>query len=377
MLSNGSFNCVSSSVLYMILCKSVGVDVTGIITKDHAFTSVYVDGKNIDVETTNRFGFDPGTRKEFHDQFGRQTGFAYVPPGNYRDRHAISQIEFVSIILRNRISELEDRNRFAEAIPLAIDRAALLHGAELTVSRRNYSAIPFFVNPYQDLLDRIFNYGASLLRLGREEDCLRWAALASHKYPEEKRWQEMIFAATNNRFHKYVKANQLTEARNFLNNQKSVLTATNYAQLDNILFETELVNNANRINSHADGNRVIDAIEEARRNNKISDKRANELLTFVVQKTAQIISATSPKDWLAAINYIETAIARFGSNRELERALQTYRNNRAADFHNRFAAAWNRKNFDEAERILNAGLAEFPNDRRLLDNRELVRKHRP
>jgi len=37
MLSNGRFNCVSSAVLYTILCKAVGIDTSGVITKDHAF----------------------------------------------------------------------------------------------------------------------------------------------------------------------------------------------------------------------------------------------------------------------------------------------------------------------------------------------------
>ena len=97
MLTNGRFNCVSSAALYTILCKSLGLQTSGVMTIDHAFVIVHIDSEDIDVETTNRNGFDPGRRREFHDEFGRLTGFAYVPPGSYRDRQTISTIELISL----------------------------------------------------------------------------------------------------------------------------------------------------------------------------------------------------------------------------------------------------------------------------------------
>ncbi|MDR2370681.1 MAG: hypothetical protein LBD71_04310, partial [Treponema sp.] len=128
LLENGRYNCVSSAVLYLVLAQSAGLDVRGVMTKDHAFASVNINGELVDVETTNPYGFNPGNRKEFHDGFGRLTGFAYVPAANYRDRSAITPIELVSLVFSNRIADLEKRGRFAEAVPLAISRAALLEG---------------------------------------------------------------------------------------------------------------------------------------------------------------------------------------------------------------------------------------------------------
>ena len=230
-------------------------------------------------------------------------------------------------------------------------------------------------------MDRLFNYGASLLNVGREEDCLRWAAFASTSYPseqrsDENRWQEIIMAAANNQIVKYMRGNQLTNARNFLDTYKTALSAINYTQLDAIIIDSELLDSANKIRGAADGDIVIAAIENARLNGSIGGGRASELYTFAVQKTAVVLSAAPGRDWLAAINYIENAIAGFGSNRELEQSLRTYRANRAADFHNRFAAAWNSRNFDEGRRILDEGLAEFPTDRQLLADREIVNRYR-
>jgi tetratricopeptide (TPR) repeat protein len=235
---------------------------------------------------------------------------------------------------------------------------------------------PIFESPFKDLMDRLFNYGASLLKAGREEDCLAWAAAVSSMYPDENRWQESILAAANNRIIKYVKAGKTTDAKKFLEGQKTLINQANYAQLETVVIDAELLDSAKKIRTAADGDAVINAIDQARSSGRIGEKRAVEMLTFAVQKTTSILSAAPARDWRAAAAYIEGVLARFGANRELEQALKIYRDNIAADFHNRFAAAWNKKNFDEAERILNEGLAEFPDDRQLLSDRATVTKNR-
>jgi len=129
-LETGVFNCVSSAVLYMILARSVGLSVGGIRTTDHAFCTVLVDGEPIDVETTNPYGYNPGTRKEFTDSFGKLTGFSYVPPTNYRDRHAIGERELLGLILYDRVSEYTDGRYFRDAVTPAVSLYALLTNDE-------------------------------------------------------------------------------------------------------------------------------------------------------------------------------------------------------------------------------------------------------
>jgi hypothetical protein len=372
--TNGRYNCVSSAVLYMILCDAAGIETSGVITRDHALVTVHINGEDIDVETTNRYGFDPGNRKEFHDQFGTLTGFTYVPARNYRDRQTISKIELVSLILNNRISEYERQNLFSQAVPLAVDKTVLLLGESLAVNSANYSGETFFEAPQKDLMDRLFNYGAWLLRANREEDCLLWAQTASLKYPDAQRWQDFTMAAVNNRTARFIRENRVTDARNFLESKKNVLTNANYAQLDSVLTDAELLRMANQISNSTDGDAVISAVEQAR--GKIGEKRAIELRTFAIQKTAVILCAAPARDWRAAIQYLEKYLAAFGVNRDLEQALRTYQNNLAVDYHNRFALEWNKKNYNEAERILNEGLAEFPNDRNLLSDRETVNRQK-
>jgi hypothetical protein len=372
MLSTGRYNCVSSAVLYMILCQSLGINAKGVMTKDHAFITIPMGDTDIDVETTNAYGFDPGNRKEFHDQFGKLTGFAYVPAHNYRDRQTISQIELVSLILNNRIVDYERQNLFADSVPVAIDRAALLAGNPLTIDSIKETQGTIFTDPRKDLMDRLFNFGAMLLRAGKEEESLRWAAAASPVYPDEKRWQEFIMAAVNNHMLRLINSNKQAEARLFIDEQKNVLSQANYDKLDALLVDSELFNRANQIRTVADGDSFVNAVEQARDSGKVPEKRATELITFAIQKAASYISTQPAGNWRAAIQYIEASLSRLGANRELEQALNVYRGNLATDYHNRFASEWNKKNYNEAERILNEGLVEFPNDRQLLSDKQIV-----
>ncbi|MDR0601832.1 MAG: hypothetical protein LBG42_05570 [Treponema sp.] len=364
LLENGRYNCVSSAVLYLILAKSAGLDARGVMTKDHAFVQVDVDGEPVDVETTSPYGFDPGNRKEFHDGFGRLTGFAYVPAGNYRDRSSITPIELVSLILSNRIADLENRKRFAEAVPLAVKRTALLEG------RPDPTSNFFFEDPRRDLVIRIFNFGASLLGAGKEEDALRWAAIAEPAYPDSERWQEFINAAVNNRLVKFIRQKQAAGARDFLAARASVLSGENYERMDAMVLEAELAEMAQAVKSADEAGGALAAIAAAEKRAVLPAERIAELRTFVVEKTAALLAAPPARDWSAAIAFLEKAAADYGSSRRWEQALENYRVNYAAEYHNRFADAYNTRNFDEARRILDEGLALFPGNRLLLADRQ-------
>lgn len=373
LLANGRYNCVSSAVLYMILCTAQNIQTSGVMTKDHAFVMVHTGGADIDVETTNRYGFDPGTRKEFNDQFGQLTGFAYVPERNYRDRQRINRMELVSLILSNRIAELEKSKKYADAVPVAIDRAAMLGKTKNTKSVQDDA---IFTDPYKDILDRLLNYGSQLLTTGKEEDCLRWIETASLAYPDDKHWQELTAAAANNFIMKLTKAGKFPEARTFLEKQKNLLDKNEYSQLDIMLYDNELGNRINKIRSAAEGKEAIEEIESAFKNGKISDKRRDEMLPAAISKTAEFLSAAPEKNWRAAAVFLEDAIKHYGNNRIIEKNLQIYWDNVGIDIHNAFANAVKRRDLDEAERIINEGLIEFPKNKQLLADRDLLEKNK-
>jgi hypothetical protein len=183
LLNTGRFNCVSSAVLYAIACRSLGLEVSGIRTEDHAFCSVLASGRAIDVETTNPYGFDPGNKKEFKDSFGKTTGYAYVAPGAYSNRRAISAPGLVGLILCNRASLLERSDRYLEAIGLASDYQALCPGPESKLF----------------LLDRVGNLVAYLSARGDFAGAEAAASTALEALPGEARIASLERTAAYNR----------------------------------------------------------------------------------------------------------------------------------------------------------------------------------
>jgi hypothetical protein len=236
------------------------------------------------VETTNLYGFDPGNRREFHDQFGKLTGFAYVPARNYRNRIDLSPLELISLILHNHIADLEQRGRYDVAVPVAVNRLSLLAG------RKTPAVSDFFADPGQDLRERILNYGVSLLNAGKEEEGLRWAVYAGPVFAAagvqpDPRWQNYINVLASNRTIKLCRAARFAEARGFLADNGSLLDPAECRKLESMITDAELT-----------------------------------------------------------------------------------------DFHNRFAAAFNRRDYSLARSILDEGLAEFPDNRRLLGDRTTLER---
>jgi tetratricopeptide (TPR) repeat protein len=358
----GSYNCVSSAVLYAILARAAGLEAGGVITRDHAFISLNAGGRLVDVETTNPFGFDPGSRREFHDRFGRTTGFAYVPPGNYRDRGSLSILELVSVILSNRISEAELEGRFNEGPGLALDRAALLS------VREGPAGSPFFTEPERDVQDRIMNYGAYLLRQGREEDALAWADAAGRLVNNPGLREEFAFTALNNLLVKIVRAGKTDEARSVLNQNRDRLNAAGYAKLDLMVRDAEMT----ALTAASRGPEETGAALQILAASGLDETRLAELRDYIILTEGNRIA--EEQGWPAATAYLEGALERFGNSAGILSALRVYRLNRIADLHNAFAELFNKKDYAAAKDRIQEALTEFPGDRQLAADLELVER---
>jgi tetratricopeptide (TPR) repeat protein len=362
LLDTGRYNCVSSAVLYLIFASAGGLKTGGVAARDHAFITLQLKDENIDVETTNPHGFDPGNRREFQDEFGRVTGFAYVPAKNYRDRTGINPLELISLILSNRITDLETRNRYAEAVPLGLNRMALLSGPGNTASSEHFpSGLPA-------AMDRIFNYGAFLLKAGREPEALQWAELGEQKYPAPERWREFTNAAVNNLLLKMVKAGRIGEARDVLALHRSKLSSGDYDRFDAMLTDNELARMTREIKGIAGAEELLAFLDRAGESLPIEPGRVREFRVFALLKKAEYL--VKGAGLRAAIGFIEDAIARYGPEPRLESNLKALHSNRVAELHNSFAAAYNKRNYAEAREIIEKALEEYPGDRQLLRDAE-------
>ena len=125
MFSKGTYNCVSSTVLYMSLARAAGLDVRAQRTPDHAFCTLYTSGgadvRPVDIETTNPRGFDPGKRRQI-----ASNRYYIVPKKSYAGRHQISARMLAGLTARNLSILYMNANDYEHAVPLARQVVELL-----------------------------------------------------------------------------------------------------------------------------------------------------------------------------------------------------------------------------------------------------------
>ena len=120
-----TFNCISSSLLYLVLARKLELPVAGVLLPSHAFVQLQTDDPNqpIEIETTSIYGFDTEHDEEFY-QHADLTWFEErdLEPTTYDDylqREIISAYELGlhnmwSQHTRPELMAYQDRMRLAE-----------------------------------------------------------------------------------------------------------------------------------------------------------------------------------------------------------------------------------------------------------------------
>jgi tetratricopeptide (TPR) repeat protein len=219
-------------------------------------------------------------------------------------------------------------------------------------------------------MDRLFNYGASLLNGGREADALAWAGFARQRYPgagsgEDPRWPQFVYAALNNQVTKLLRAGRIPEARELLTrNDKagaSRISPADRRALEILVAEAELTERIGRIKTAEDAEAALALID--RTASVLPAARTEEFRTYVIINEGKRRAAEEgPQGGIASI---EEAIGRYGSNAHLEDALRVFRQNRVVALHNRFAELFNQRDFEGARRVIQGAVGEFPGNRQL------------
>ncbi len=311
-LLDGRYNCVSSSVLYLLLAKEAGLNPLGIVTTDHSFVALALrDGRLIDVETTNKHGFDPGSKKEFLDSFGKTTGYAYVPPTDYKRRSQVSDRHIIGLIALNRATLAERRGDQPAAMALAVDAYAYM--ADDT--SRQY------------LGDRAHNLAATLLNAKRWEDALAFLERVAERYGP-------------------------------------------LADLDALGMQARLALLADNVSSMGQEEALAE-LERAYRAGVVSAPEREEFILAIVSRAAD--ETRRREGWLAAWTALARAAGDYPSIAQLKALAATARSNWVADTHNRFAAHFNARRYDEALKVIMAGLAIAPDEGLFKDDERAVR----
>lgn len=354
LLSTGTFNCVSSAVVYLILARTVGITVSGVSTKDHAFCLVNTDEGAVDVETTTEHGFDPGRKKQFADSFGNITGYSYVPPGDYGLRDLLGERELLSLILHNRISALEAQNRFAETVPLSVDRYTLAPNKDTAHH-----------------LSRAFvNYGALLNQRGAYDEALDMLADAGRLYAFEDEFLEIRSVLWYNRIITQVNTGELSKAEGSLSEVSSTdfLADQQMEELRSLLMQGKIATTVPALTA----DQGIQYLAELYNAGSISfSTYKNHAVDIYGNKANQ---KADIGEYMLAADIISDAIAIFGSDSRLLKAREGYLYNFAAEAHNEFAGLFNAGNHDKAVQVLKDALEILPDSSLLLKDLDMVKE---
>lgn len=353
LLDNGRYNCVSSAVLYMILMRSRGIAVHGVLTKDHVFCRLAYSGDDgIDVETTIPLGFDPGRRREAVDSFTGRTGYTYVPPGNYHLRTDIGERTLISLIYANRMAELQQHAKWEDTVGLALD-SWILAGTEAA---------------RQDFIASLNNLAAQADRDGRNEEVLGILASASQMFDIQEELRQNAAGLFNNSITRFMRSGRIEEALNFIEKpENSALIPKEFVEEKRReigLFHVEDIVQTKDFESG------IKAVDDAWTSGILSFERWSELSLYLWSHEAG--RQSSGDKWQDGWLFLLSAPQQVQKIPQWDELFNSYAHNAAVSWHNSFLEALNKQQWTQARQILKSAFENFPDNQMLLKDRKIL-----
>ena len=346
LMALGTYNCVSSAVIYMIVGRAAGLNIQGVRTVDHAFASLIINQNMIDIETTNEWGFDPGTQKEFTDSFSGNTGFNYVPPGNYSLRANITDKQMVGLILQNRMALLQRMNKHGASVPLAVDRYALTQSDEAL----------------KDMYDSFSNYSSRLNAKGQYEKGINFLKKTISRWGSSQIVTKAIEALIHNYLLSLIEKSQTEEALSYLLDpeNQNIITPASLEANKIMVYERMTVDWLNSDRSFAQVQSHLDRIWKEEHFPK---KKWISYTLHNYVKESQIIARK--KNWFAAYQFVLEAPVDIHHQRKYIQLLDSCKRNYVISAHNQFADLYNSGLYFKAKEIITEALSLLPKDKTL------------
>lgn len=332
-LTSGVYNCVSSDILFMYMMKREGIPVVAVETPLHAFCTVRVDGRSVDVETTNPYGFDPGVKKELSSGTSQQKKYVTVPAKNYAARRNVDDRRIISLIYNNRMSMLQKQKRDSETAGLAVDAMKLQNNSPQSLST-------FF--------QCVYNIAVDYTDAGKDEDGLALTAQAESTFGVSPLYRTYASAAVGNILNRYMKRSDYAGSFAVLEKYRTQLEESDYRDMYNGI----LVNSLNYAVSTEPFEKALALI--AGNKSALPEKQYITLVVSAYSNGAADIAGTGA--WLDAASLLERGLLEFPDAGVLSRQRGIYRRNYAAEVHNKAAALYNSGDREGALDVVRQGL---------------------
>lgn len=351
-LQTGVYNCVSSALLYMAAAKAAGLDVRGQKTSEHAFCTVYTP-KKIDVETTNPYGFNPGSKETIENEDKIQ-GYYIVPKKYYSNRQEVSDKVFAGLIGGNLCAAYIEQNDYEKALPLGAARYELI--------RQEQSKAATQVRKDFDILAS--NYiNVEVENAAVFSDMLDWYVSFIDRWGMTDYLQKnMDNALYNLMVYCFDEKNYELAAAAYEKN-KGYLTKNQDAKVSDILTDILVTS---KISEDLPAEEQIVVIEELLTAGMMNEAQEKRTLVYLENAWLSILNVCmSERTYGTGYQKSCEALERLPDSSKIKKMQKSFYDNCIAIIHNNFAKQANAGYLDDARKVLEAGMQVFPDDKTL------------
>ena len=352
-LETGMYNCVSSGLLYMVAAKAAGLTVCGQRTTEHAFCSVYVPNK-IDVETTNPYGFNPGSKEaiENEDKIER---YYVVPKKYYSNRQEVTDVVFAGLIASNVCALYIDKEDYMNAVPLGAARYEAIRlennktkaitdaRRDLDILATNYlNTMPEVAEEFAGMVDWYISY---IDRWGMTDYCQRNLDNACYN----------LLVLCFNEMNYELALESYEKAKTYIS-QKQI------SKLTDILTDILVSSNIEGLSAEEQ----IQTIEILLADQDLESAQEKRVLVYLENAWLTILNECMlERSYGTGYQKSCEALERLPQSTKIKKMQKSFYDNCIAIIHNNFAEQANAKRFDQARQVLEAGMQVFPNDKTL------------
>ncbi len=348
-LHSGKYNCVSSSILYLAFAKASGIDARAQRSPSHCFITVYVDGKKIDVETTNPKGFDPGTKKMISSG-NSGTVYAIIPKTSYVKRTEISDRMAVSLIARNLSSYANDASNYFRAVPPAVSRYYFLFTERDT--RNNDSR--------NDLDSICINYAVFLQNRKMYFDSMIWIENVINKFGITEKLSDIYNDCVYNSVLYFSESRNLEQSNEIYKSRKDLLSPKTQDEIVDILLDNYISQNIDKFTSPDEeitfyGNLIT--MDEIKNDYQLI-KKINAYQESAWAK--KIMSKIKSEKFLEAAAICDEALTYLPGSTRLRKYKNESMYNYSVTVHNSIVPLVNKGRIEDAKKILKEALEVYP-----------------
>ena len=369
---SGYYNCVSSALLYMATAKAAGLEVKGQKTPLHAFCSVYIKdektGKKhrIDVETTNPYGFNPGSKGTVETE-QNMTMYYFVPKSNYSDRQEVSDKIFTGLIANNLRIDYLDVNDYSSAIPL------MCAFYNLIKDEKSYAQQQIRDDFYGILCNYLYyrSVDLSLYSASEYAEIVYWFASFIERWGKNNVMQMNMDSSFINLLVLCYEENDYNLANDIYKKLKPFISSSQLPEAEEIVTELFLSATLDDIEPQD----KITIINELLDSTSITKDQRKRFLTELENAWIDILTERM-NNYEFRDGYADSikAESQIPKSSVLKQIKQLFYTNCIVEIHNNFVTQFNKGNYQEARKILEQGIIDFPKDETLKQDLAVIKK---